>query len=311
MVEPFCFEDHPGVIVTYPADVMELANVLTVGVPLSCVGMAPGVVFCGDLPGAPGSPATITTCFTGEPCSDRTVTVPACPATGPIYEIIPACHDFLGPVVNIQYFPADEPLVAANANGFDLTCFEAGGGWYGCYTLPGAAGSTMTVTFCLADGSCFADEVIVPACEEVPPEGEWTISGYGCHDETDIFFSVDTGLDWLVPGADYTYSASDEEGSYACSLIPAVPGRMYCSGPRPETPGTLQVCVHPDGGSLTCEYFEEFPGLVAAIPSCAPEEPPDTGPSCADYDIAACNDHPECHWDKLPAPGYCAEGPYP
>jgi hypothetical protein len=307
-VTPQCFEDHMTAQVMYTPISSVLESVSVGGTELDCIGMAPGVQVCGDLPGPAGSTATVTTCFEGEACTDWPVTVFACPGTAPGrgYLINPTCYPPGAAGVSLRYWPFDLPLVDANANGAWLTCDNLGGGYYLCSGLPGAVGEVKTITFCLEGYDCFGGDITVPACEEeVPSEGDWRISSYGCHSETDIFFSIDTGLDWLVPGAAYTYSASDEEGSYSCSLIPAVPGRMYCSGPRPAMPGTLQVCVHPDGGSLTCNYFDEFPGLVAAIPDCAPEEPPpDTGPSCSDY-----TDHPSCEaagcvWRKGDSPPY-------
>ena len=80
-VTPLCFEDHPTEQVMYHPTSTVLASVLTYGVPLSCIGMVPGVQICGDLPGEPDSPTMVSICFEGEACIDRPLTVPACPPT--------------------------------------------------------------------------------------------------------------------------------------------------------------------------------------------------------------------------------------
>jgi hypothetical protein len=152
--------------------------------------------------------------------------------------------------------------------------------------------------------------ITVPTCGgDVPPdEGEpWRIAAVGCHDESMIYFIVDTYLDWLVPGAAYTYSATDEVGSYSCSVHPDIPGRLYCAGPRPGAPGTLQLCVHPDGGELTCNYYDDFPSWVAMVPPCGTEVPPDEPepiPCSAYLDSVSCNAVPTCRWTKGPPDGF-------
>jgi hypothetical protein len=56
----------------------------------------------------------------------------------------------------------------------------------------------------------------------------------------------------------------------------------------------------------TCVHFAGWPGYVAAVPSCVPEEPPPHIPSCADYtDAVTCNMHKlECYW-VYAAPAHC------
>jgi sulfatase modifying factor 1 len=300
-IVPLCFEGGPTVQVSYLPTTLNLVSASTVGVPLSCIGMAPGVQVCGALPGEPGSSITVTICFEGEECSDFPVTVPACPAeeTEIGYTIDSACYPTLGPVAVIHYAPFDLPLVGANANGADLTCVSAPDGYYMCYTLPGTAGVEMTITFCLADGSCFSASVTVPACVEEVPSGDWRLIGVGCHDATQIYFMLDTGLDWLVPGADFTYTASDEETTYSCSVHPTVHGRVYCAGTRPESPGDLQFCLQrPGEAAPTCQTFSEYAGWVSETPACSiPAEPVEPVLTCPDYtNLADCVAH-SCLWD--------------
>jgi len=299
-VFPLCYEGHPTAQVSYHSGMLTLASASADGAPRACIGTAPGVQICGDLPGDAGSPTTVTICFEGEPCEDRTLTVPDCLATETEigFGIIPGCYPTLGPVVTINYSPAGQPLVSASADGSDLTCVaEPGPGLYMCHGIPGAPGSGMTITFCLADGSCFSSGIVVRDCEEEgPAEVDFRIAGLGCHDETHIFFIIDTGLEWLVPGAAYTYSAWDEDHGYACSVHPTIPGRLYCSGNTPDAPGRLQVCVDQDGPApVMCDYFDDWPAQEATIPDCAP--PPDVF-SCSSILVqAACDADPRCRWE--------------
>ena len=298
-VQSLCFEGHQTVQVMYEPVIEVLSSVTTYGVPLTCIGMAPGVQICGDIPGDPGSPTMVTTCFEGLSCMDWPLTVAFCPPTGTVVGSIvePTCYPPGSPGVSIHYWPFDEPIVEANANSVPLTCDDMGGGFYLCSGLPGAPGDLKTITFCNPYFACFGGDVIVPACAE--EELDWRLAAVGCHSETQIFFIVDTGLEWLVPGAAFTYHASDGDVDYACSVHPTIPGRLYCSGVRPGTPGELQVCVQQDGAPMpTCVHFAGWPGYVAAVPSCAPEEPP-PAPTCADYrNPSDCGAH-GCYWNKL------------
>ncbi len=166
---------------------------------------------------------------------------------------------------------------------------------------PGTPGSEMTITFCLTDGTCLSAPVTVSDCTvpEEPTDFAFRFVGAGCHDTSDIYFIVDTGLAWLVPGAGFTYSASDAEGGYACSVHPTIPGRLYCSGPRPVSPGTLQVCVDQDGPEpVACTYFDDWPAQVAIIPDCA--APPPVVDACSARTALGpgeCPKLPPCRWD--------------
>ncbi len=302
-VFPLCYEGHPTAQVSYHSGMLTLASVSAGGVPLACIGTAPGVQICGDLPGDAGSPTTVTVCFEEEPCEDRTLTVPSCPAagTGFMYEIYPGCLPTYGPVTIIRYFPADQTLVSANADGSDLTCESSPTpGQYMCHSIPGAPGSEPTITFCLADGSCWSRPITVRDCEEeeTPPEGEFTLAGLGCHDESHIFFIIDTGLEWLVPGAAFTYHASDYAVDYACSVHPTIAGRLYCSGDRPGAPRELQVCVQQDGAPLpTCTHFPDWPAQEDTIPDCSPEPPPAEFSCSSIADPTTCDADPRCRWE--------------
>ncbi len=297
-VTPLCFEGHQTVQVMYEPVTEVLSSITADGVPLSCIGMAPGVQICGEIPGDPGSPTLVTTCFEGLDCMDWPLTVAFCPPTGTIPGSIiePTCYPPGSPGVSVHYWPFDEPIAEANANGAPLACDDMGGGFYLCSGLPGAPGDLKTITFCPPDFACFGGDVIVPACAE--EEVDWRLASVGCYDETHLFFIVDTGFAWLVPGAGWTYHAWDGSSTYSCSVHPTIPGRLYCIGPRPPAPGPLDVYVQQDGTPPTTSVlFEGWPGYVAAVPSCAPEEPPP--PSCADYHTPTdCGGH-GCYWNKI------------
>jgi len=314
-VEPFCFEGQPVVHVGFSPLGTVLESATSFGLPLGCIGMTPVDMYCGPLPGEAGIPSSVTTCFVGETCETWPISVPDCsgPLEASLVTVTPTCYDTLGPVLIIRYAPADSPLVSATANGTDLACYDAPEpGWYMCSGVPGAAGDALTVDFCLEDGTCFSEASHVSDCGLAHWDEDWRLIAVACTDvETEISFMIDTGLGWLVPGASYTYSAVDDEGSYSCSVHPTVAGRIYCAGPRPEHPGTLNFCLQQDGAAApTCEAFDIYPGWVAETPSCAeePEEPVDP---CSVYtDDHACNlDKPACHWVYNPAPGYCESTP--
>jgi sulfatase modifying factor 1 len=306
-VFPDCLGDRPMARVGYPEDVLTLESVSADGAPLACIPTMPGVEMCGDLPGDPGSTITVTVCFEEEPCEDRTLTVPTCAGeTGFMYEILSGCYEGFGSVVGILFFPTGQPLVSARADGTELTCLAAPmPGRYLCHGIPGAPGSETDITFCLADGSCYSRRVTIVdprSCEaEVPVDRR--LAGTGCHDDTRIFFIVDTGLEWLVPGAAFTYHASDGDVDYVCSVHPTIPGRLYCSGTRPGAPGELQVCVQRDGAPMpTCVHFADWPAQEATIPECAPPPPPPIA-ACSTYlDGASCT-AAGCRWDKGPPDG--------
>jgi hypothetical protein len=302
-VSPTCSEGGPAVQVTYNPSIVELTSVSTVGVPLDCIGWAPGVQVCGILPGTPGSASSVTTCFEGMSCIDWDVSVPNCSGPVDFYidEITAACYPGLGPVAVIHYTPADLPLVAANANGFDLTCYDSSEpGWYMCSGIPGSPGSEMTISFCLSDGTCFSEPILVEDCSMETGE-EWRLIAVGCHDETRIYFMIDTYFDFRGTGTPLSYTATDEDGTaYACELHPTVAGRIYCSGIRPASPGTLTYCIQiPGEAAPTCRSFPEYDFWVNETPPCVtiPAEPVDP---CAQYTtVLACDvEHKGvCAWD--------------
>jgi formylglycine-generating enzyme required for sulfatase activity len=304
---PLCFEDHSAVQVTYLPEVMGVESVSVGDTLLDCIGMAPGVQICGDLPGEAGDLVEVTICTDTGACFTETVEVSGCPGDAyvPGFLIEPYCYppETPGPAASIHYWPFDLPIVAVNANGFDLTCTDLGGGWYVCSGIPGSAGSEMTITFCLSDGRCSSQPMTVPDCS--PTEaGDWRMVSIGCHDETRIFFMIDTGLSWLVPGAEFDYTATDGETTYSCTVNPAVVGRIYCAGTRPEVPGPLEFCLQgPDDAAPICQTYPDYNIWVTGIPPCAPEEPeePEEPPvlHCSDYtDEATCNAHNAdgCKW---------------
>ncbi len=303
VVTGVCSAGHQAVQVEYPPESLDLASVTNLGIPLSCITVAPGVEVCGELMGTPGLDATVAVCFADEGCTDWTVTVPDCPAEETEFSntMLSICYAGVGPAVAIQYFPTDSPLVAANANGADLTCVAAAlPGYYMCYTLPGAPGSTMTITFCLADGSCHSRDITVQDCTmEAEPFGdELSLGSFGCHSETDIFFVVNTTMEWLGGGTPWTATVSDGDTDYICSLHPTIPHALYCSGERPDTSGTLEVCIQQVGAPApVCASFPGWPTTVDAIPACA--APPDeSGDACAQWNINECSMHPPCTWQN-------------
>ncbi len=314
-VEPFCFEGHPTVHVAFTPLGTVLESASSLGVPLSCIGMTPVDMYCGVLPGEAGMPSTVTTCFVGETCESWPINVPDCggaPAHWYFDEVIPVCYEGLGPVAVIHYTPSDSPLVVANANGLDLTCYDSPEpGWYMCSGLPGAPGDPMTISFCLADGTCFSEPIIVSDCGTATWDADdWQLIAVGCHDETQLYFMIDTGLGWLIPGAEVTYSASDGETTYSCSVHATVPGRVYCAGTRPESPGDLQFCVQRAGDAApTCTTFPEYDIWVNATPPCQTitvTPPPPQTLHCSDYtDAPTCNSHwaDGCKWGTTTCTG--------
>ena len=305
-VDPICFEDHPAVQVMYLPLTLDLDSVSASGAPLAaCIRMAPGVQVCGDLPGEAGSPSTVTVCFADDDCIDFPVTVPGCPATGTMvgYSITPGCYHGLGPVVVITYALADQPLVAANANGLDLACYDAPlPGWYMCSGIPGDPGSEMTITFCLADGTCLDQVVTVPACAGTGPVGLWNLLEVGCLSETRIYLLIDSPVSELAPGVPFDYSVQVGDGgpAFSCDLHPTIPGRIYCSGLRPDAAEPLNVCISAAGAADICIVFDDFAGRV---PVCDAPRPDVPAPSCSSYsDSPTCLAN-GCIWTKGPPDG--------
>ncbi len=318
-LEPFCFEGQPTVHVNFVPAGFPPSSVSTFGVPLGCIGMTVNDQYCGPLPGTAGSDTVITTCFPGEPCQARPLTIPDCSGPGVLHflEMLPGCYESLGPVVVIHYAPADSPLVSAGADGVALTCLDdAVPGWYMCSGLPGAPGTSTTIDFCLADGTCMNDTISTPDCSEAPPSSGFRLAAIGCASETNIYFIVDTDLAWLVPGAHYTYAAEDGVTGYSCTVHPTIPGRLYCAAARPDSPGPLQVCVQQDGAPApTCQTFTDYPAWIAGLPPCVEEpepvepDPEPVDPCSVHTDEFSCNtDKPACRWIYT-SPQHCESNP--
>ncbi len=312
-VDPFCFEGHPMVQIMYLPETRALTNVTNDGRLLDCIGMAPGVQICGNLVADPGTPAQVGYCFEDEDdCYEGSVLMPECIPSGTVstYSITPHCYPGLGPVVVIDYFPADLPLVAANANGFDLTCYDSPEpGFYMCSGIPGSPGSSMTISFCLSDGTCRSADILVSDCEAPNgPVGFWNLVDVNCFHVTDVYMIVDTAIEELIPGADFTYTARtlDGERSYTCEVHPDIAGRIFCYGEPPIHNSSLEVCITLAGQPEACGTFDEF---FVRLPLCeaAPTEPPPTeepgggepGVVCGEFtDSDSCNANAECVWRK-------------
>ena len=313
-----CFEDHPMAQINYTPFTRNIVRIWSEDGDMTCIGMAPGVQICGNLPGAPGDAVDFSLCFTETECYNAYVTVPECPGTEPAqdYSIEPACYVSLGPVVVIHYSPADLPLVAANANGADLTCYDSPDpGYYMCSGIPGAAGSTMTITFCLSDGTCPNSDIVVPDCSAgTGPVGFWNLLDVNCLHLTDIYMIIDTPVSEIVPGSDFHYNVHTADGvnTYTCEIHPDIAGRIYCHGAPPMHNSPLEVCVSVGAAEEHCTSFDDFfirvplceaPPTEAPVETEAPgttEEPelPVVNPACSTYsDGASCNSAPAgCFW---------------
>ena len=180
-----------------------------------------------------------------------------------------------------------------------------------CSGIPGSPGSEMTISFCLDDGTCFSEPSTVSDCGTATWDADdWSLIAVGCHDETQLYFMIDTGLGWLISGTDVTFTASDGETTYTCSVHPTVAGRVYCFGTRPESPGDLQFCLQGSGDAApTCETFPDYDVWVNETPPCSVTPPPPVEPhtpTCADYtDALTCNSHwaNGCKWGTTTCTG--------
>ncbi len=329
-VGPACHAGMAGIQVTYPEDIIGLTSASAAGAPLACIDLAPGRAFCGPLPGAPHSSIPYRVCFDDGSCFDLEMHISDCSeeesSGGPmefvgygcrdesqIYFVIDTHLDWLVPGAGSVSATSDPGLV-----GYTCSIDPAIPGRLYCSGPRPADARMLTVNIDKPDGSRESHSidgwegvvVDIPACSgEETSGGTWEIAGYGCHNESNIYFILDTHLTWLVPGAVYTYSASDGVSSYLCSLHPTITGRLYCSGPRPAAPGPLLVCLTIYHEETVCQSIDAYPGMVAAIPACDAEEeppPPSTDSSCSGYDFNTCqmnNDH--CRWVGAPPPGHC------
>ncbi len=307
-----CGETSPVVEVMYTPSSDHLSSVSLAGASLPCIGMAPGVQICGPLTGAAGSIVTVTTCFEGESCIDWPLTVPTCPGAPRLrYILETVCYPPGGDQsASLHYWPFDQPLVSATCAGMPMTCENWSGGWYMCMGVVGSPPSVMTFEATLADGTVINDALTSIDCSVGrPSEGTtgWRVASVGCHDESRIYVIIDTGYEWLTPTASFTYSATDGERSYSCSVHPTIPGRLYCVGNRPSAPGPLNVTIQQTGAaSPTSASYADWPTWVATyIPSCGtepppePEIPPPPVDPCAGYDHLACDlNKATCTWDN-------------
>jgi hypothetical protein len=321
-ITPFCHRDPTwvgAILHYYPTDHrMRAARVDET--PVACQAYpTPGHYLCRDLPGTPDSEATFSFFLDdgslysgpfyipdcgggGEAIGAETVLIPA-ELEVAFFDITPVCYrgatTWLGAI--IHYRPTDQRMASAELDGTALTCeAEPPPGYYLCPNIHGTPGSEATLTFCLEDGTCHSGPFYIGDCgggEETPPAA-WRIVSTGCHDEERIYFILDTGLDWLVPGADFTYTADDGVTHYSCSVHPTIPGRLYCSGTRPGGPGQLQVCVVQGSLPPNCNYFSDWPSTVRGIESCAPTLPPPAVNPCMGLIPAACSKDSRCYVDQ-------------
>ena len=313
-VVPVCslaFEHQPAVQVNAAAATLHELR-LTVGGEPAGLCHAPDVAVreCLPLPGEVGSTTMVTTCLPDEGCQYWPLTVPDCSGEPEIrFHITSTCFRSPAPyqAVIITYDGTDAPLGIARADGAELIC-SGEPGRYACHNIPGEPGAELTLTICLRGGTCFGGPLTVSDCGAglVTP-APWRIVATGCHDEERIYFILQTSLAWLVPGADFTYTASDGVTSYSCEVHPTTPGRLYCSGPRPGGAGRLQVGIQQGSSPPTYDYFLNWPSTVAAIESCAPPtELPSAVDACAAWsgNPNLCISH-GCVYDK----GICHSPP--
>lgn len=149
--------------------------------------------------------------------------------------------------------------------------------WACTFTLEEPHGSDVVALICPnqsdgTPGDCIVQHMPFPDEPCSPEGGGWRISAVGCADTTRIYFTLETGLPWLIPGAAYTYSAADISVTYACEVYPTTPGKLYCVGNRPDVPGPMQVCIQQDGAlAPTCNTFSDYGTWVAAVPACSEE----------------------------------------
>ena len=308
-VNPFCFEGHPTAQVNYlpPDDILE--TVVNAGNYLDCIGMAPGVQVCGDLTDPVGATTSVGVDFEGQEVQWFDIEVPDCQSTQTVegFSISPGCYETLGPVVVIEYVPSDLPLVSATADGTSLSCYDAPTpGYYMCSGIPGEAGDTTNISFCLSDGTCHDGDVPIMDCtEDTGPVGFWNLAGVHCFHESGIYMIIDTPFSELVAGSSYTATARtiDNLVLYDCAVHPTMAGRLYCYGNAPVAISPLEVCVTLEGEAEQCSSFDDF---SSRIPNCdvviteEPDEPDPVVPvDCSVYtNYSSCMAVPECIFVK-------------
>ena len=302
-VVPVCslvFEHQPAVQISgAPASIDEV-RVTAVGEPIGlCHRPDAGELECLPLLGEVGSTTMVTTCLPDEGCQYWPLTVPDCSGEPEVrFSYTSTCFRSPTPyqAVIITYDGTDAPLGIARADGTELIC-SGSPGRYACHNIPGEPGSELTLTVCLTYGGCFGGPLTVSDCGAgMTTPAPWRIVATGCHDRERIYFILDTGLNWLISGADFNYTANDGVTFYSCEVHPTRPGRLYCSGNQPGGPGRLQVCVREGSSPQTCNYFLNWPSTVAGIGSCAPTPEPAGLPPCSSYGPNNCPSdrcHPE------------------
>ncbi len=308
---PVCdaaWADQPAVRVSGPPATLGEVWVSVDGEPVDfCHAPDSGVKQCLPLNGDAGSWVVVTTCRTGEGCQYWPMTVSDCAPEPEIgYDITATCY--YSPAryqaTILTYEGTDARLAIARANGVDLIC-SGSAGRYSCHGIPGEPGDEVNLTFCLTYGGCFSGRFTASDCGAGSAGSpRWRIVSTGCHDRERIYFILDTAEAWLVPGAEFTYTAYDGTTWYSCEVNPTIPGRLYCSGIRPGSAGQLQVCIQQGSSPRTCNTFLNWPTTLAAVASCAPTSVPSAVDACAQWDFGACQNHPACAWDSTP-PGRC------
>jgi len=316
-VVPVCslvFEHQPAVRISgAPATLDEVRITVDLEPFGLCHAPAAGVKECLPLLGDVGSWMAVSTCHPDEGCQIWPLTVPDCSGEPEIrFSYTSTC--FRSPAtyqaVIITYDGTDAPLGIARADGTELIC-SGSPGRYACHNIPGESGTEVTLTVCLTYGGCFGGPLTVSDCGAglVTP-APWQILSTGCHDRERIYFILQTSLAWLVPGADFTYTANDGVTSYSCEVHPTLPGRLYCSGTRPGGPGRLQVGIRQGSSPPTYNYFLNWPSTVRGIESCAPTPPPPGLAPCSSYsDGPSCNADPRCMWWMQTPPNRCIDRP--
>jgi hypothetical protein len=276
------------------------------------VNWSPGVTESMFTDETPGVVTTMTLCFQDDYCQDvPNITVPACPPTGISaitygYTLEPGCYApgeevVFDPAVNIHYWPTNQEVASASANGTALACHPVVDGWTNCSVLPGETGDSVNINFCFADGTCYDGVTTVRECPDTT-QSEWTFAGSGCHpwpDPNYISFMVDTGYEWLTPESDVDFTATDGIRVYTCVAHPNVAGRVYCYGLKPETPQTLNLCLSQPGQPSDCRSFPEYYDWVSFLTCPEPTEVPVACSSFSDQTSCQSNG---CTWKTIVSP---------
>ncbi len=312
-----CREEIPLVNVLYMPEAVGISSVSAGGVDLSCVSPAPNVQVCIGLTGSPGDPVQVRACTLTGTCFTENLITPTCPTTesSATFLLQPYCLPAVvpSPAVYLYHYPSYWLVDTASVGSTTVRHYQEGPGWETFVGFPGSLGETVMLDFCFEGFGCNSGTFVFPDCS-VPTEpgaSNWRIAGIGCRDERNIYFIVDTYLEWLVPGAAFSFNASDGEVEYRCTVHPTIPGRLYCSGHRPVSPDPLELCLQRGGSSsLMCVTYEDYPTWVGNLPSCTPDVPPvvpPPPPSCSDLGDAKDCFNAGCAWDG----STCSDPPSP